>query len=102
MQKADKLADLIYEASSAFYIPYYYKKYASKTTIIREFIEGVTVDDAKGLKEMGISSQQAFIYILGEVHRLLSRYDMVSPKLNEQAILIRKFIKPAQRKEVNP
>lgn len=56
MERADKLSDLIFEASSAFYIPYYYKKYASKSTIIREFIEGTTIDDSKGLKEMGIAT----------------------------------------------
>jgi predicted unusual protein kinase regulating ubiquinone biosynthesis (AarF/ABC1/UbiB family) len=98
MERAEKLSDLIYESSSAFYIPYYYKKYATKNTIIREFIEGVTIDNTKGLKEMGLSTQQAFIYILGEVHRILSRHDLLSPKLSEQSVLIRKYIKPAQRK----
>lgn len=35
IENADKLGDLIFEPNSAFYIPYYYNKYATNSTIIR-------------------------------------------------------------------
>ncbi len=64
MKNAEKLSELIYEPASSFYIPYYYKKYATKNTIIREYVEGTTIDNLKELKELGLSTEVAYAYIM--------------------------------------
>lgn len=64
IEVADKLADLIEEKGSSFYIPYYYKKYANNFVVIKELVEGVNLSNTKGLKEIGLSVEMAFAFIM--------------------------------------
>jgi hypothetical protein len=48
---------------------------------------------------MGLSVEMAFAFIMTEVHRLMNKQGLISGSLNERDILIRKYIKPAKRKE---
>ena len=54
----------MYDNNSCFYIPYYYKKYTSDQVIIREFIEGVHLGDSKGLKEIGLTSDIGYAFVM--------------------------------------
>ena len=64
IEVADKLADLIEEKGSSFYIPYYNKKYANNFVVIKELVEGVNLSNTKGLKEIGLSVEMAFAFIM--------------------------------------
>ena len=64
IENADKLQELMYDNNSCFYIPYYYKKYTSDQVIIREFIEGVHLGDSKGLKEIGLTSDIGYAFVM--------------------------------------
>ena len=88
----------MYEPNSSLYIPYYYKKYATQNTLIRQFIEGVTISDTKGLKEMGLTAELAFAHIMSEIQRVMSKFGLIDRKMNSQGVILRKYIKPIKRK----
>jgi RIO-like serine/threonine protein kinase len=84
----------MYDGSSEFYVPYYFTKFCNQHVIIREFVEGVQLNDAKGLKELGLVPEVAYAHVLSEVHHLLRKFKTISGSLNEKNILLRKYIKP--------
>lgn len=53
--------------------------------------------DGKGLKDLGVSTEVAYAYMMSEIHRMMNQSGMINSGLNEKKIILRKYIKPAKR-----
>jgi len=40
----------MYDANSSYYVPYYFTKFCNKSVLIKEFVEGVPINNIKGLR----------------------------------------------------
>jgi len=57
------------------------------------------LSNTKGLKEIGLSVEMAFAFVMTEIHRLMNKQGLLYGNLNERDIVIRRYIKPAKRRE---
>lgn len=64
LDNVEKFKQRMYESGSALYVPYYFKKFCNNNVLMREYVEATPINNLQALKEMGLSPETAYAFVL--------------------------------------